>query len=215
MCNSISPAGIIERRIAAPVSLRIHAARPAMVALLLVSLCPSLCRAHAHIFIDYTVTAEFDESGLRGMRAVWTFDRMFSSFIIKQFDKDNNKSFGKQEVAAIRDGAFKALAKDGYFAYLSHANKALPVPTPTEFDATLVGDKDAVQYSFFLPLTVEADGEEQCVSLFFFDPVIYVSFTITKNDVSVSAPSGSIDARIELKKVKYTPRPTVSFKKRS
>jgi ABC-type uncharacterized transport system substrate-binding protein len=203
----------LRRRYNAPGLTSISPARCAIFVLLLVSLCPSVCRAHAHIFIDYTVTAEFDEAGLKGMRTVWTFDRMFSSFIIKQFDKDNNKSFDAQEVAAIRDNAFKALAKDGYFAHLSHGKKALPAPRPTEFDAKLVGKKDVVRYSFFLPVTVQADGESQRVSLFFFDPVIYVSFTITNKDVSISMPPGAIDAGIELNKVKYTIRPTVSFKK--
>jgi ABC-type uncharacterized transport system substrate-binding protein len=171
------------------------------------------CLAHAHIFIDYTIKAEFDSNGLKGMRTVWSFDRMFSSFIIKQFDKNNDRNLSKEEVAAVRNNAFRALAKDGYFAHVSHGKKKLPVPQPQEFNAKIIGNKDIVQYSFFIPLPVQADGKEQRVSLFFFDPVIYVSFTITKKDVSVSAPSGVIDARIELKKVKYTARPTVIFRK--
>jgi len=176
-------------------------------------ICPSLCMAHAHIFIDYTVTAEFDANGLKGMRAVWAFDRMFSSFIIKQFDRNNDRSFSKEEISAIRNNAFHALAKDAYFAHVSHNKKNLPVPQPADFSAKIIGNNDIVQYSFFIPLAVAADGKEQEVSLFFFDPVIYVSFTITKKDVSVSAPPGGVDARIELKKVKYTARPTVKFKK--
>lgn len=183
--------------------------------LLLYLLSPLPCFAHAHIFIDYSLAAEFEEGGLKGMRVAWSFDRMYSSFIIQQFDKDKDRNLSQEEVAGIRNSAFHDLAKDAFFAHITHGRKKIRVPTPTEFNAKIIGNQDVVQYTFFLPIQVMANEKDQRVSLFFFDPVIYVSFTISRKDISMVLAQDKIDAYITLEKVKYTLRPTVVFKKSS
>jgi ABC-type uncharacterized transport system substrate-binding protein len=171
-------------------------------------------RAHAHIFIDYTVTARFDQEQLTGFTATWTFDRMFSAFIIKQFDVDKDGKLSSNESRRVFAESFQNLKSKHYFTYLRVNGKKQPTPGITNFRAQITGDGDMVRYTFFLPVSVEADTKENSVSLFFFDPVIYVSFTVTKKDVGVTSPS-HIDATVDIARVKFTNRPTVRFKKKS
>jgi ABC-type uncharacterized transport system substrate-binding protein len=167
--------------------------------------------AHAHIFIDYTVQAVFEEETLKGVRASWTFDRMFSAFIIKQFDKDKNGRLSKKESDQVFHQSFQNLKSKHYFTYVRVNGEKRPTPRIREFRARIVGNSDVVRYTFFLPLSVHATPENTSVSVFFFDPVIYVSFTVTKKDVGVSVSSSRINASARITRVKFTNRPTIVF----
>ncbi len=189
--------------------------RPFMtaVAVLLCFALPSPLRAHAHIFIDYTVEAVFDDGRLQGFEATWTFDRMFSAFIVKQFDADKNGHFDKEETVKVFQGSFMNLKKNDFFTYIKLGHDDLPAPTPTDFTCDLVAGNEMVRYTFFLPLSVDAASDKQRVSVFFFDPVIYVSFTVMEESVTVSNPDSTIETEVDLRRVKYTNRPTITFRK--
>jgi ABC-type uncharacterized transport system substrate-binding protein len=168
---------------------------------------------HAHVFIDYTLHARFTDSSLAGVEVVWTFDRMFAAFIRKEFDRDKDGAFSADEQELIRSGAFGNLAKNSYFAVLSLDGKKLPVPAPQEFTATLDEKAGVVSYGFFLPLNVKAEHTKHELTAYFYDPVIYVAFTVFQKGVGVSAASEHINADVKLRRVKYTNRPTVCFQK--
>lgn len=182
-----------------------------MLAVLAMGLYAS-AHAHAHIFIDYTVNAVFSDSALSGFDVTWTFDRMFSAFIIKEFDSDKNGTFSQEESQAVYTGAFMALKKNGFFTYLSLGTKELPAPVPVNFSCKKLAGDDVVRYRFFIPVSVAAEERRQRVSVFFFDPVIYVSFTVMKDDVAVTAPA-AVETDVSVRKVQYTNRPTISFRK--
>ncbi len=174
-----------------------------------------ICFGHAHVFIDYKVHACITENGLEGVYVNWTFDRMYTQFIKKEFDKNKDNKLSKEEQAAVFKKFNKDYGKIDYFAVIKVNGKNYSVPKPKNFSARLVNDKGVVAYTFYLPLKLDATKKETDVQVYFFDPVIYVAFTVMAKDVSIQNKSKAVEATISLKKVKYTNCPTISMKVRS
>ncbi len=174
-----------------------------------------ICFSHAHVFIDYKVHACITESGLEGVYVNWTFDRMFTQFIQKEFDKNEDNKLSKDEQVAIFNKFNSDYAKTDYFAVIKVDKKNYSIPKPTNFSARIIQDKGMVAYTFFLPLKLNATKKKTDVQVYFFDPVIYVAFTIMPKDVTIQNKSKTIEASISLKPVKYVNCPTISMKVRS
>jgi len=169
---------------------------------------------HAHIFIDYKVHACINDEGLDGVFVNWTFDAMFTQFVQKEFDKDNDKKLNKDEQAAIFNKFTNDHKKVDYFAVIKVDGKNYSVPAPANFSARILPENNLVSYTFFLPLKLKASGKPMEVQVYFFDAVIYVSFTIMPKDVSIQNKSKNIDASISLEKGKFSNIPTISLKAR-
>jgi ABC-type uncharacterized transport system substrate-binding protein len=180
--------------------------------LLLIPFMAALSYGHAHIFIEYKLHFCVDDKGLKGVFVNWTFDQMFTSFIKKEYDSDKNNELSKPEQLELFNTAFKDLAKNDYFAALSVNGKKLPVPEPQQFSARIIKETDMASYTFFLPLNIAAGKEEQSFEIYFFDPVIYVAFTILEKDMGLQNHAQKVQASLQMKTVKYVNRPTLSFK---
>ena len=174
-----------------------------------------ICFGHAHVFIDYKVHACINESGLEGIYVNWTFDQMYTQFIKKEFDKNKDEKLSKDEQVAVFKKFNKDYAKVDYFTVIKVDGKSYSIPKPTNFSARLIKDKGVVAYTFYLPLKLNAAKKKMDVQVYFFDPVIYVAFTVMPKDVSIQNKTKTIEASINLKKVKYTNCPTISMKVRS
>lgn len=172
----------------------------------------SIASGHAHIFIDYKIHACINENGLEGFFVNWTFDRMFTSFIQKEFDKDKDGVLNPQEQQSIFTNAFQKLKADNYFAVIKINGEEQPIPEPNKFSARFIKDKEVVAYSFFIPLANPATTQEKEVQIYFFDPVIYIAFTIMPADITLKNNSAKINAKLLMQQVKHTNRPTLYFK---
>lgn len=181
----------------------------------LIFLIVNFCFGHAHVFIDYKVHACINDKGLEGVYVNWTFDQMYTQFIQKEFDKDKDGKLSKEEQVAVFKKFNNDYGKADYFAVIKVDGKNYSVPKPTNFSARLINDKGVVAFSFYLPLKLDATQKPMDVQVYFFDPVIYVSFTVMQKDVSIQNKTKVIEATINLKKVKYTNCPTISMKVRS
>ncbi len=177
-----------------------------------VLLLTSLGFGHAHIFIDYKVHACVDANGLDGVFVNWTFDRMFTQFIQKEFDKNNDQKLNKEEQKAIYQKFCADYEKNEFFTVIKVNGKKYSVPKPIKFSARIMKEHETVAYTFFLPLKLKATKKKTDVQVYFFDPVIYVAFTVMPKDVSIQNKAQNIQASIRLKKVKYTNCPTISIK---
>ncbi|MBN1129931.1 MAG: DUF1007 family protein [Chitinispirillaceae bacterium] len=172
----------------------------------------ALCYGHAHIFIEYKVHFCVDDSGLKGVFVNWTFDRMFTAFIKKEYDVDKNNELNKNEQAALFTTAFKSLEKNDYFVVMSVNGRNLPVPEPQRFSARIIKETDMASYTFYLPLDIPSTEEAQSFEIYFFDPVIYVAFTTFEKDLGLQNLSKKIQASLQMKTVKHVNRPTISFR---
>ena len=62
---------------------------------------PVTAMAHPHVFIDCGVDLLFSGDRIDGVRLTWTFDDLFSGFILQEFDRDRNRSLSPAEVQQI------------------------------------------------------------------------------------------------------------------
>jgi ABC-type uncharacterized transport system substrate-binding protein len=130
--------------------------------------------AHPHVFIDYAVTLVVAGDRLEAVRLTWTFDDLFSGFILQEFDKDRNGALSAPEVQRIEATHLAELHKSSYYATVSVNGKPVESPAAREFRATAA--KGIVTYEFTLPLGVplaSASGVEVMVD----DPVYYIAYT--------------------------------------
>lgn len=172
--------------------------------------------SHAHIFIDYKVHACINESGFDGVFINWTYDRMTAQAIEKEFDLDKNKKFSKEELKKLYQNFFlKNYSKEQYFAIIEVNNKNYSIPKPVNFSARFDTKIGTIAFTFFLPLKIQSTKKMQNVHIHFLDPVIYVAFTILKKDISIQNKSNNVDAKINLKLIKYANHPIISFKERN
>ncbi len=174
--------------------------------------CFQVCFGHAHVFIDYKVHACINEKGLEGVYVNWTFDRMFTQFIQKEFDTDSDNKLSKSEQTAIFKKFNSDYGKNDYFSVIKVDGKNYSIPKPTNFSARIEKGKGVVAYTFYLPLKLDAASKKKEVQVYFFDPVIYVAFTIMPKDITIQNKSKIVNASIKLKQIKFTNCPTISLK---
>jgi ABC-type uncharacterized transport system substrate-binding protein len=56
-------------------------------AALLPLLAAGAASAHPHVFADAAVEVRFGARGLEGVRVAWTFDELFSSMVLQEYDR--------------------------------------------------------------------------------------------------------------------------------
>ena len=119
----------------------------------LVGLAAGAAGAHPHVFIDYAVTLVVSAGDrVAGVRLTWTFDDLFSGFILQEFDKDRNGALSPAEVQRIEATHLAEFHKAGYYTTVSVNGKPVTSPAAREFRATAA--KGIVTYEFTLPVGV-------------------------------------------------------------
>jgi ABC-type uncharacterized transport system substrate-binding protein len=169
--------------------------------LLLSAALPSF--AHPHVFVDNRMTVEFEGDMLQGIGFNWTFDEMFSSMILGDYDPKHTGKFDAARTMAVKEGAFDNLANYHYFISLAVGNKKLDKFTIERFTPS-VADKGKLVYSFFVPLKIPLRPTEQSVRVTVYDDSYYVAFDLLHaEDVTVLAgPKANCDLSIEKTRVK-------------
>jgi ABC-type uncharacterized transport system substrate-binding protein len=169
--------------------------------LLFVGMAPVL--AHPHVFINNKMTVLFDGGMLQGISFQWTFDDMFSSMILMDYDPKGTGRFDEAHVKALKEGAFDNLAHYHYFVAMSVG--AAPVAHfKIERFMPSVTEKKKLVYSFFIPLKVAVSQKEQSVRLTVYDDTYFVAFDLLHlQDVTVTTgPDVACTLAIEKTKVK-------------
>ena len=143
--------------------------------------------SHPHTFIDTKAECEFDSSGLKGFWINWTFDPMFTSQLLTDYDLDRNNVFSKEEISDIEINAFSNLINFYYFAYITENKKTFRPETVTDFSAEIKG-KDII-YRFFIPYSsaVSEKGNKVILAVYddtFFCDIAMVSVEKRKNRFS-------------------------------
>lgn len=134
--------------------------------------------AHPHIFIIAEVKAEFSAMGLKELEVTYEFDNTFSSDIIQKFDVNGNEQFEKNEVEAIRKGAFLALKKQNYLLHLFKGNTEEMVDEIGNFHAWV--EYGIVYYKFKAAYNVSI-GNSAEIKLAIFDNTYYTDVSLSKD----------------------------------
>ena len=122
-------------------------ARAGVVAWLLL-LAPGPAAAHPHVFVDYAVTVLLAGDAVDGIRLTWTFDDLFSGFILQEFDTDRNQTLSPQEIRRIEEKHLTEFQRAGYYTTVNVNGKPAVLPPARGFSASVA--KGIVTYEFVL-----------------------------------------------------------------
>jgi len=173
---------------------------PLLIAIL--SLLPGPVLAHPHIFIDakFEVVAAPDGS-ISELRNVWSFDEVFSSSVVMDFDKAGNPTLTPSELKAVGKTVRDSLAQYGYYTNVTSNGKAVPMAKP---DAIQADYKDGS-----LILTFSLKPEQKTFlkgnTIFgIYDKTLYTAVDFaTDNDMTVS---GANMGRCKRKVIRPNPK---------
>ena len=96
-----------------------HGVRIAALAGSLAAIASTSAVAHPHVFVDYAVTLVVVGERLTGVRLTWTFDDLFSGFILQEFDKDRNGVFSTSELQQIEAKHLSEFKRVGYYTTIN------------------------------------------------------------------------------------------------
>ncbi len=146
--------------------------------------------AHPHVFVTAKEQVIFGPDGsVTGLRASWTFDDMYSSFVTQGLAAAGEIPTPEQ-LAPLAKTNVESLAEFGYFTTAKLAGKKLEFDEPTDYAMSEGPDKLATLV-FTLPLKTPVKPVP-ALNVSVYDPTYFVSFGMDDHDpVSmVAAPSG-------------------------
>lgn len=150
-----------------------YSVRIAVLASALTALASTPAVAHPHVFVDYAVTLVLVGGRLTGVRLTWTFDDLFSGFILQEFDKDRNGVFSTSELQQIEAKHLSEFKRVGYYTTIDVNGNQVTVPEAREFRATIA--KGLVTYEFTLPLAASL-ASTTAIEVSVDDPVYYIAY---------------------------------------
>jgi ABC-type uncharacterized transport system substrate-binding protein len=174
-----------------------HAA--AALSLLVVA---SSASAHPHVFAAASVEVRFGARGLEGVRIGWTFDEMFSSMVLQEYDRQRT---GRLTPAAVRDieqKQMEGLKEFSYFVALAVNGTPVRVTAIRDFTAELVNHQ--LVYHFTVPMTPPAPPTGT-IEIHVDDPTWFTAFSVVE-PVRVQTPP-AYDVSCQLARDPQTKRP--------
>ena len=146
--------------------------------------------AHPHVFVTARERVIFGPDGrVAGLRAAWTFDDMYSSFVTQGLGAPD-AILTPAELAPLAKTNVESLAEFGYFTVAKLAGRQLEFGEPTDYSLEESQDK-LVTLFFTLPLKVPV-RPVPALNVSVYDPTYFVSFEMADKDpVSLAAaPAG-------------------------
>lgn len=138
-------------------------------------------RAHPHVWVTVKSVVLFDaENKAIGIRHVWTFDEMYSSFAVEGLGKKDVKNPTREDLKELADLNIQSLKEFDYFTFPMHAGAKLPLGAPKDYYLEHV-DK-LLSLHFTLPLEKPLDVVPEGLSFTVFDQTYYIAFVFAKEE---------------------------------
>jgi ABC-type uncharacterized transport system substrate-binding protein len=145
--------------------------------------------AHPHVFVNNNVVCGFDAKGLTGVKIQWTFDELYSSGVIMDYDKNRDHALNPAESKQLAAQALADLKLNHYFTYIRVNGHDFPVKSIAEFNVVI--KKGRVIYSFFVPCPIPVQTTEQTMDVSCYDESYYIEITTNyQNAATVVNKSG-------------------------
>ena len=159
--------------------------------------------AHPHVWIEANATLVFERGKVTAIRLHWTFDQIFSSAVIGEYDKNKDKSFNAAETADLRKNAFSNLKHYSYFTHLRIAGKPAEASKVAGFKASIV--KGQLVYRFTLRLDDPVDPLKTPLGVTLYDKSFYVDVQFRKKNPLRLVGKGSAGCTHSIAKDKNNP----------
>lgn len=179
----------------------IRASKPGIFLLALSLMAASHVSAHPHVFISNRLNLVFEGPVLSRIDVQWTFDELYSSMILEDFDKGKKGTFDEADTKALKKGGFDNLENYHYFLALEVDGKAIPLPAVQGFRPSIEGA--ALVYRFSLPVKLRLKGGVKTTfGITVYDDTYYVAFDkMTPADVTIESAS-PVDHAVSIGKAK-------------
>ncbi len=173
-----------------------------ILVILLSAIFSEIALSHPHVFIAQRIKIVFDDNGLAGFNIQWEFDEMFTSMIVEDHDKNQNKMFEANEVALIKKEAFLYVSNYNYFTFVRINGKKFDVKFIKNFSARLSNHK--LLYVFFIPCHVAATNNFKQVLINSYDPSYYTALFFSDKDPVVLENSEACEIKTAIKEDEST-----------
>jgi ABC-type uncharacterized transport system substrate-binding protein len=131
--------------------------------------------AHPHVFAENNVVFDFNGKGLTGVKIRWTFDELYSSSIIMDYDKNRDRTFEPDEAKKLARQAMADLKLNHYFTYVRVNGRDFPVNSIKDFQVAI--NQGRVVYSFCVPCPISVRTTEQSVDVSCYDENYYIAIS--------------------------------------
>ncbi|MFO1068590.1 MAG: DUF1007 family protein [Geminicoccaceae bacterium] len=154
--------------------------RTALAGLGLALLAASPAAAHPHVWIDARVDLQFAQGRLDAIAMRWTFDDLFSDFVLNEYDRNGDGLFDAEETKAVEHDAFEAL---GDVAWLTRLWSGETMIQPKGYrDLAITAADRIVTYSFTLELPEPVDPLAAPLVLGVYDETYYIDVLLAEQD---------------------------------
>ena len=122
--------------------------------------------AHPHVWIYATVAAKFEAGAIDTLEIGWTFDEMYSSFVIEDYDKNGNGSLDQAELDTMAADSVESLKDFSYLTYLVIGERHLTVDAVEGLRTSVVDDLLHYEFTVKLPEPVDPRKTPFAISLY-------------------------------------------------
>jgi ABC-type uncharacterized transport system substrate-binding protein len=151
----------------------------------LFALCTSLAlagtpaNAHPHVWVKVNSELVYAPDGtVTGVRHVWTFDDMFSTYAVQGIEAKQKGVFTREELAPVAEENVSSMKELEYFTFAKADGKKTKFRDPVDY--WLEFKDEMLTLHFFLPL--EAPAKAASLNLEVFDPEFFIDFELAESD---------------------------------
>lgn len=152
--------------------------------------------AHPHVVVTSKSEIVYDGHGsVTGVRQIWTFDDMFSSFATQGLDKNDDGQLSRDELQALAQTNVESLKEYDYFTIAKLGGEKLLFKPPVDY--WLDYTNKLLTLHFFLPLNGAQVQARKPLAVEMYDPTYFVDFEMAQDDPVVvqGAPGCVLDVR--------------------
>jgi len=147
-----------------------------LVCLWLGLLIASPVRAHPHIWVDSYFDVIFTGDKVSAVRVYWTYDPVFSSVLLDEFDEDRDEAFNAAESDRLREQLLLPLDEFNFYTWIRADGQVLTIRDLE--DVSFGVEAAAVTVAFTVPLPGGVDPLTQDLKVGLYDETYYVDLVL-------------------------------------
>jgi ABC-type uncharacterized transport system substrate-binding protein len=135
--------------------------------------------AHPHVWITSTSELIYaPDCAITGVRHAWTFDDMFTSYVLQGIESKTKDVYTHEELAPLAQTNVESLKEFGFFTFAKADGKKQRFLEPVDY---FMEYKDgALTLHFTLPLKTPVKSRELALEVY--DPTFFVDFALAEKD---------------------------------
>lgn len=186
--------------------------RSVLFALALVAIAAMPAAAHPHVWVKAASEVIYAPDGtVTGIRHVWTFDDMFSTYALQGIEHKTKGVYTREELAPLAQTNVESLKEYGFFTYAKADGKKQKFLEPVDYYLEHKGE--ALVLHFTLPFKTPFKTSKLALEIF--DPSYFVDFALQEQSpVRLAGAPANCALNIERPK-DATPMPSQMLSERN